>query len=271
MRRLKHLPGLALAALLATATAQPPPADAPPSKVLRYAFRSAETGFDPVALSDIYSRAVTGHIFEALYGYDPLARPARIVPLVAAALPETSADFRTFTVRLRPGIFFADDPAFGGKPREVVAQDFVYSFKRFADPALNSPNWVSLEEAGLLGLAALRQQAIKGKTPFPYDREVEGLRALDRYTLQFKTGEPRPRLVEMMLAGNDLRGALAREVVEAYAGKVAEHPVGTGPFRLASWRRSSKIVLERRPATASASTRPSRPPTMPRARRSWPG
>ena len=42
-------------------------------------------------------------------------------------------------------------------------------------------------------------------------------------------------------------GALAREVVEAYGEKIMEHPVGTGPFRLAEWRRSSRIVLERNP------------------------
>jgi len=221
-------------------------------KVLRYAFRAAETNFDPSQLSDIYSRAVTAHIFEALYTYDPLARPARIVPLVAAALPEISADFKTFTIRLKPGIFFTDDPAFKGpipgKGREVVAQDYVYSFKRFADPALKSPNWSVLEEAGLLGLSAVREKALAGKTRFDYDAPVEGLRALDRYTLQLRTAAPRPRLVELILAGSDLRGALAREVVEAYGASVGEHPVGTGPFVLQDWRRSSRIVLARNTA-----------------------
>jgi ABC-type transport system substrate-binding protein len=50
------------------------------------------------------------------------------------------------------------------------------------------------------------------------------------------------------MAGSDLLGAVAREVVEAYGEKIGEHPVGTGPFRLKSWRRSSLIVLERNPA-----------------------
>jgi ABC-type transport system substrate-binding protein len=40
---------------------------------------------------------------------------------------------------------------------------------------------------------------------------------------------------------------MAREVVEFYGDKIAEHPVGTGPFRLKQWRRSSLIVLERNP------------------------
>jgi len=240
----KALVTLCLAGLMAFASA-PASADL---KVLRYAFRAAETGFDPSQLSDIYSRTVTAHIFEALYTYDHLARPARIVPLIADGLPEISADFKTFTVRLKRGIYFADDPVFKGIPREVTAHDFVYSIKRFADPALKSPGWASYDDAGLVGLTALRTQAIKNKTPFNYDAPVEGLRALDRHTLQFKTEQPRPRLVQQVLAGNDLYGAVAREVVAHYGDKIAAHPVGTGPFVLAAWRRSSQIVLARNPA-----------------------
>ena len=236
------------AALLALATAlgQAHAQSAPP-KVLRYAFRVAETGFDPTQLSDIYSRIVTGHIFESLYTYDHLARPALIKPLVAADMPVVSPDFRTFTVRLKPGIYFADDPAFGGKKRELTAQDFVYAFKRFADPANKAQGWSGFEEVGLVGLAALRRQALADKKPFPYDKDIEGLRALDRYTLQLKTEQARPRLIEMILTGSDLYGAVAREVVEAYGDKISAHPVGTGPFVLKSWRRSSQIVLERNP------------------------
>jgi ABC-type transport system substrate-binding protein len=231
---------LLLAAALGTAQAAEP-------KVLRYAFSSAETGFDPSQLTDIYSRTVTANIFEALYRYDHLARPVRLLPLVAAGPAEISADFKTFTVRIRPGIYFADDPAFKGQRRELVAEDFVYTAKRVADPALNSPGWSSYEEAGLLGLKALRQQALKRKQPFNYDAEVEGLRALDRYTLQFKTEQARPRLVDAIMTDSSIYGAMAREVVQAYGDKIAEHPVGTGPFRLKSWRRSSQIVLEKNP------------------------
>ena len=215
-------------------------------KVLRYAFEIAETSMDPVKLQDVYSRTLAAHLFEGLYTYDHLARPVKIKPLTADGMPEVSADFRVWTVKLRPGIFFADDPVFGGRRRELVAQDYVYSFKRFADPANKAPAWADFESTGYVGLAELRRQALDGKTPFDYDREIEGLRALDRYTLRFTLAIARPRLIETLAQG-DLLGAVAREVVEHYGDRFEEHPVGTGPFRLAQWRRSSFIALERNP------------------------
>ncbi|MDH0867764.1 ABC transporter substrate-binding protein [Mitsuaria sp. GD03876] len=245
---------LASALALAGAQAADAPASAPashpgaaaPQKVLRYAFRVAETGFDPAKISDLYSRMITPHIFEGLYTYDQLARPARLKPLTAAAPPESADDYKLWTVKLRPGIRFADDPAFKGKPRELTAEDYVYAIKRFADPAVASPAWSEIEELELVGLNEYRAQIRKAGKPFDYDKPIEGLRALDRLTLQFKTKETRPRLMEVFAQG-DLYGAVAREVIEAYPGDSMAHPVGTGPFVLKQWRRSSLIVLERNP------------------------
>ncbi|CAD5373261.1 Bicyclomycin resistance protein [Rubrivivax sp. A210] len=217
-----------------------------PRKVLRLAFPVAETGFDPARISDLYSRTITPHIFEALYRYDHLARPILIKPLTAEALPEIADEFRSYTVRLKRGILFQDDAAFQGQPRELTAADYVYSFKRFADPATKSPGWATVEDFRILGLAEVRQRALANKQPFDYDAEVEGLRALDRYTLQIRIEKPRPRFTET-LAASDLYGAVAREVVQHYGDRIAEHPVGTGPYRLAQWRRSSFIALERNP------------------------
>ncbi|TXG99919.1 MAG: bicyclomycin resistance protein [Nevskiaceae bacterium] len=236
------LPILALCLSLGSTLAAEPP------KTLRYAIKNEETGFDPPRISDIYSRTATAHIFETLYAFDPLARPTRLVPLIAAGEPDVSADFKTFTIKLKPGIYFAEDPAFKGKKREVTAADFVYSIKRFADPATNSQAWFLYEEAAIAGLGELREQVIKAKKAFPYDSPVEGLQALDRYTLRLKTTGPRPRLIESIFAGNDLFGAVAREVVEYYGDKIMEHPVGTGPFMLKEWRRSSQMVFVRNPA-----------------------
>ena len=230
------------AALPSSAPAQVVPAQ----KVLRYAFEVAETSLDPVKLSDLYSRTLTAHLFEALYAYDHLARPVKIKPLTAAAMPEVTDDFRTWTIKLRPGIFFADDPVWKGAKRELVAQDYVYSIKRFADPANKAPTWTEIEPLGFVGLNELHDAALKGKAAFDYDREIDGLRALDKYTLRIRLAEPRPRLVQV-LAGSDLLGAVAREAVEHYGDQFELHPIGTGPFKLVQWRRSSFIAFERNP------------------------
>jgi len=223
------------------------------ARVLRTAFPVAETGFDPAQVSDIYSRIITANIFEGLYGYDHLARPAKIVPVTAADLPEVADDAREFTIHIKPGIFFADDPAFKGgagtepgRGRELVAQDYVYAILRFADPATKSPLFSSVQNWGIVGLDERRKKAIDSQQPFDYDTPLEGLRALSRHTLRFRLKQTRPRFIESLCV-TDLYGAVAREVVEHYGDAIMAHPVGTGPFRLGSWRRSSRIVLERNP------------------------
>jgi len=214
-------------------------------KVLRYAFRVAETGFDPAQVTDLYSRNITAAIFDSPLRYAYMARPYQLQPATLEALPEVSADFKTLTFKLRPGIYFSDDPAFGGKRRELTAADYLYSIKRHYDPKLKSGNLYQLEGAKILGLSELRREALKNKSDFDYAREVAGLKLLDRYTFQVITAEGNPRF--MHLFADPMLGAVAREVVEHYGDKIMAHPVGTNAFRLADWRRSSLIVLEKNP------------------------
>ncbi|MGI9133194.1 MAG: ABC transporter substrate-binding protein, partial [Rhodoferax sp.] len=101
-------------------------------------------------------------------------------------------------------------------------------------------------EEKLIGMDELRRAAEKPGAQFDYDKEVEGIRALDRYTLQFKMQETRPRFI-YQLADASVFGAVAREVVEHYGDKIMEHPVGTGPFMLAQWTRSSKMTFVKNP------------------------
>jgi len=221
-----------------------PPA-APGQKVLRYAFPIAETGFDPAQISG-YSNTIASEIFDAPLQFAFLGAPGRIRPNTLVAMPEISSDFKTFTFHLKPGIYFADDPAFKGRRRELVAADYVYAYKRLYDPRNKGTFLFVLENARLLGLSELRHEAQASPRGFDYDRDVEGLRVLDRYTFQIKLAQPSPRFL-LNLTDSAWAGAVAREVVEFYGDRITEHPVGTGPFRLAAWQRASKIVLERNP------------------------
>ena len=216
-------------------------------KIIRYAFRVAETSFDPAQITDLYSRTVAAGIYDSLYEWSFMGKPMLMRPSTAAGLPEISDDFKTFTIRIKPGIYFADDPAFKGKKRELVAEDYVYSLKRNFDPRWKSGNLYILENARILGMTELRKKLLAEKKPFDYDTPVEGLRALDRYTLQIKLAEAAPRFISTYFTDSSFTGAVAREVVEFYGDKIGEHPVGTGPYRLADWKRSSRIVLAKNP------------------------
>ena len=242
MDRRRFLAASATASLASAASAA---AAASNDRTLRVAFPSPETGFDPAQVQDLYSSQIISHIFDAPLRYDYLARPARIVPNTTVGLPDVSGDFRTFTLRIRPGIWFQDDPAFKGQRRELVAEDYVYSIKRVFDPHWKSQMLFELEPARILGLDDARQRALKG-APFDYAAPIDGLRALDRYTLQIRLAEPAPRFVNTLTLATPL-GAVAREVVEMHGDRIMEHPIGTGPFRLAHWTRTSRIVLERNP------------------------
>jgi ABC-type transport system substrate-binding protein len=246
-RRRLLLAGVGSPALLGLPATQACAASAAGSakKVLRVAFPFAETGFDPVQIGDESSFAVCNAIFEAPLRFDYLARPAKVVP-GTCAMPEVSADFRRWTFTIKPGIFFSDDPVFKGRRRELVAQDYVYVVKRHYDPKVITERLFVWENAKLLGLSELRKQVVANKTPFPYDQEVEGIRALDRYRFEFRLAEPLPRFHLDVASAIALPG-MAREVLEAYAADPMAHPVGTGPFKLVQWRRSSFVALERNP------------------------
>ena len=164
------LPLLAVCAFACAAHA------ADPAKVLRLASPDIDT-LDPQQYADDPSFQIIMAIFEPLYEWDYLASPPRLAPLTAAALPEITDGGKTWTVRMKKGIRFTDDPAFGGKPRELTAGDYVYSFKRWMDPngrRGGSPIITDL----IIGARPVVDAATKaGK--FDYDAPIEGLAVVE--------------------------------------------------------------------------------------------
>jgi ABC-type transport system substrate-binding protein len=233
---------LALALVLAVASGASPIHAAEP-KVYRVAFRAAEKGFDPAQREDRYSVGIMESLFEPLLTYDHLARPVRLTPLVAERVPEPQENGTLYEFRIRPGIYFQDDPVFKGQKRELVARDMEYAIKRFRDPANRSPyEW--LFENKIVGLDELKAAAEKsGK--FDYDARIEGLQSVDRYVFRVKLKEADFNFIYTFALPNVV--PVAREVIEAYGNATNNHPIGTGPFRLKEWIPRSKIVLEKNP------------------------
>src|ERR1700680_1137988 len=136
--RIKRLARSVAAFLLAACAVAA--AGAEQQRVLRVAYLIAETNFDPAFTSDLYSNNIIEEIFEAPLTYDFLARPVKLKPQTLEAMPEVTDGGKTYTLKLRKGIFFSDDPAFGGKKRELTAVDYDFAFKRLMDPKVSSPN-----------------------------------------------------------------------------------------------------------------------------------
>ena len=200
--------------------------------VLRFPLPTEETGFDPAQITDLYSRTICNNIFDAPLRYKWLGKEA-IENNTLDRDPEISADFKTFTFHLKPGIYFAPDAAFKGKKRELVAEDYVYSMKRIYDPQWRSPNYGGMVPYNIVGLEKLRTDALK-TGHFDYDTPVEDFKALDRYTWRVHVGVPSPRWPEENYTDASIMGAVAREVIES-EGDPMGHPVGTGAYMISDW------------------------------------
>lgn len=206
------------AAVLALAAAVAPAAagDQAEQKVLHVFLSTGETGLDPAVASDVASLSLLENLFDPLLRYDYLARPVKLIPNTAAAMPEVNDGGKTYTFRLRQDIYFTPDAAFKGAHRQATAADYVYSFKRLYQPALKSP-WLYLFD----GVACIE--------------------ALDKFTLRIRLKAPDPNF--LFYLAMPATAVVAREVVEAYGAQAGNHPVGTGPFRMGTWKHSDQIVL----------------------------
>lgn len=203
-------------------------------------------GLDPVFADDLYSGAEVMRVYEGLLQYHYLKRPYALIPAVADALPVISPDGKVFTFKIKKDVVFQDDIAFKatqGKGRAVVAEDFVFSFKRLADPKLNSPMWW-LFDGKIKGLNEWREASQKsGKVD--YDAPIEGLKAIDAHTLKI-TLNSRSYQFTYSLA-MPAASVVAREVVEHYGAEFLNHPVGTGAFKVAEFNPASKIIYVKNP------------------------
>jgi len=217
---------------------------------------------DPAQASDTNSAEILSQIYDSLYQNAYLARPYRVEPALAAGYPEKRFFYEAveekgavrrvermeYVFKLKDDIFFQDDPCFpGGKGRRVTAGDVVYAIKRLADPAVQSTGYW-LVEGKIKGMDAFfKEAAATGKAD--YSRDIEGLAAPDERTLRITLTEPFPAFIYVM--SMPYTAPVAHEAVEYYnaPGRAGftRHPVGTGAYRLKSWERQHRIILERNP------------------------
>ena len=206
-------------------------------------------GFDPAQAGDQASILAVGKVYEGLLQYAYWDRPYRVEPLLAASMPEVSQDGLLWRISLRKGIYFADDPCFaqtGGKGRELTAQDVVYSIQRIADVKIGSGGyWVFRDK--ILGLDEFRE-ASRSDAPTDYDRAIEGLKAVSTHEVEIRLKTPYPQMPWVLAMPYAF--VVPREAVEWYGTEFVNHPVGTGPYRLAESRQNHRYEFLENPKWA---------------------
>ncbi|MFH1223633.1 MAG: ABC transporter substrate-binding protein, partial [Pseudomonadota bacterium] len=145
-----------------------------------------------------------------------------------------------YTIRLKKGVFFADDPCFkktNGKGRELTAHDFIYSMKRLLTSPKTKNHFISNVLTDIVvGMDEFRTN--------PKTENIEGMRAIDNYTIQFKLKKPSAFFPTILVRPNAF--VVAREAVEYYGKDFQRHPVGSGAFMIKEWNKEA-IVFVRNP------------------------
>lgn len=246
---------VSLCAVLLLAGCNGKPSGAEPNEmVLHVALGAKIESLDPLSMRSVNSAIVAGQIFETLYQYHFLKRPYELIPLLAENMPQISEDILTYTIKIKKQVYFHDDNCFpggkpavrlAGKPRQLKAQDFVFSLKRIADVKNLSPNW-SIFDNRIVGLDEFREytKSCPTEADVDYSRKIDGLLTPDDYTLVIKLKRPWPQMLGVAFA-DIVTAPIPKEAVDLYGKDIVSHPVGTGPYKLRKWRRGSFIELVR--------------------------
>lgn len=203
-------------------------------------------GFDPLKAGDIPTINAVTKVYEGLYQYAYLDRPYRVEPNLAEGMPEISPDGLTWTIRIRTGIRFSADPCWGSGEalgRELEAADVIYSILRVADQKNRSTGYWAFRNriVGLDEFRAVSSTMVRG-SPYP---AVAGLQAPQRHVVQIRLLQACPQLIWILTLPYAF--IVPREAVEYYGDDFLNHPVGTGPYRLQSWRQNYRMEFVRNP------------------------
>lgn len=224
-----------------------PPAEERGKKILHMSVRSKIGDMDPVSAGHAYASLSMSLVYETLFDYKYLKRPFELEPLLLESMPDVSEDSKTYTFKLKEGIFFHDNPCFpGGVGRELEAKDVIYSMKRMANREFRPRGWWLYNDR-IQGFNDYRDaQAKRAKgSPFDYEVPVKGLEIVDKYRFRIHLTQPYPQFLFVMAM--PYTNIVPQEAVEHYGQEFNANPVGTGPFTLKRWIRGTEAVYEKNP------------------------
>jgi len=185
------------------------------------------TTMDPVKGNDTYSMGILRNIMEPLTRMEEDGDKQERKGAGAESW-ESNDDGTVWTFHLR------DNKWSDGEP--VTADDYVYGMKQTLDPEAGSPN-------------AFYITCIKnGEAIYNGEKDVSelGVKAVDDKTLEITLEYSVPYFLSLTdtRAMYPVREDLVEKYGESYGANV-ESMVGCGPFKMTSWKRNSKIELEK--------------------------
>jgi peptide/nickel transport system substrate-binding protein len=194
----------------------------------------------PHNITDAYSYRIACQIYEGLFKFDD--ETLKVIPALAESY-EVSQDGTVYSIKLKQGIFFHDDPCFdGGIGREVTAKDVAYCFTRLCTQNINNQLFSSIFKDILKGASAYYNASRDGRTP---DFNVSGIKVLDSYNIQLSLEKPNSLfLVNLSMPGCFI---YPREAEEKYGLEMRIKAVGTGPFALTDIDEDISIILKKNP------------------------
>jgi len=235
-------------------------------KILYGAFSSPPKTLDPAVAYSTVDHMVTGNVYDTLLEYHYLKRPYTLIPGLAQAVPtpeEVPGESISYHFSLRDGVLFQRDPCFsisepGRDMRKVVAADVAFALERIADPKVNSPVIMSFNKVQGFEDFTRRLERLRTEQPdfeaLPIHEQyaraggIEGIRVTGDTELTLVLTSPNPQI--LFWFAMPFTTPLPWEAIEYYDGQdgrpdFSEHPVGTGPFVLATYNKDFRIVLER--------------------------
>ncbi|MCA1682637.1 MAG: ABC transporter substrate-binding protein, partial [Actinobacteria bacterium] len=183
--------------------------------------------YDPVLLQTVQGNQALQLVYTGLltYGHAEGAAGATLIPGVAEALPTSSADKKTYTFKLRPGLKYSD-----GSP--VVASDYEHTVKRLTYLGGPYSSFVS----GIVGIP----QYAKAKKP---NGDISGITTND------STGE-----IKVRLSAPDSKFLFATALVSSAPTPAAKSPFkatptipGVGPYKMHIINASREFILTKTP------------------------
>lgn len=257
---------LAGLALLACSNNPYPDADQD-RKVLYTSFSEAPRTLDPAVAYTTAAHVITANVFDTLLEYHYRKRPYELIAGLARSVPQPREweDGRlVYRFEIRDGIRFHDDDCFelsqgeGVRSRDVTAEDFVFALMRLADPDVNSPIRSSLAAvAGFMAfgerLSELRQDdaafaALPVHEQYARAGGIDGIAAVGERELELVLDRPDGQILYWFAM--PFTTPTAWEAIAYYDGnqgrdRLADHPVGSGPYRLSVYDKQYRFILER--------------------------